>query len=237
MESQITTKKPFICIKEDRDFTRTLFLFLTAAALIAIVYIARIFHLLEEPLFSLVYYGNLNGIFYAGCATILYVGAAIAAHHVAKNCLDYKIFGNKKQPIGIVRRAIIYSIVLGFALGISIYLDFTLKVVYELGEKITGMQLLSNGLSYIMESAKILLAVCVIALAQEAFDSIFETKIPLPFGGLFLFLTYGVLELIFNYTDFSPIYLIFTFVYGIIYLLTYNRALLTFAVCVILFLL
>jgi len=237
MDKQLSEKTSFITVKDEINIKKIVILIVTSVIFLASIYIARLFHLLEEPLFSLIYYGNLNGVFYAACSFLFYLAVVIVTNIILKKKFKFRLFEKNKKPISIVNRAIIYIIVLGFGLGISIYLNFKLKIVYELGERITGMQLLSNGVSYVMEAMKILIAVCIICLIQETFENIFESKIPIPYGGLVLFLTYGVLEFIFNYSTFSPIYFVFTFVYGIIYLLTNKRTLLTFLVSLILFLL
>ena len=64
MKNEISTKKAFIALKSEINKQRVLILLIAAAILLLSVYVANIFHLLDEPLFSLVYYGNLNGIFY-----------------------------------------------------------------------------------------------------------------------------------------------------------------------------
>jgi len=237
MKNEISTKRSFIALKSEINKQRVLILLIAAAILLLSVYVANIFHLLDEPLFSLVYYGNLNGIFYTVCAVIFYITVHRILAVILKRKQIFYFSPKSPKPLSIVKRAVIYSIILAFGLGISIYLNFTLKVVYELGERITGMQLLNNGVNYVLESVKILFAVSIIALVQEAFDSCFDTAIPLPVGGLVLFLTFGILEFIFNFSTFSPIYLIFSFVYGVIFLLADKRTYLTFGICVILYLL
>ncbi len=211
--------------------------FFAAILLTAGVYCSELFHLLEKPLFSKVYYGNLNTTFFALSAAAYIFIFVLFLHRYVKRHLHAAPFGKKDIRMSLGRKGILYLLTVLPVLLTAAMLNFRFKLIYELGERITGMTLLGNAVSYFFAAAKLFGAIYLIFLIERGCDSLFVVRPPLPFGGFAALLTFGLCELIFTESVFLWLYILLFLYDGILYLVSGRRFGVTFALSLILYIL
>lgn len=210
---------------------------LAAAFMLPCVYLSELLHLLEQPLFSRVYYGNLNATFFAILAAAYLYAFLAVFHRQIKRRLGLSPFNSARKKLSIARKAAIYCMTVVPVLLTALALHCRFKLIYELGERITGMTLLGNAVGYIYAAAKLLCAIYLIFLVECAFDRFFVRRPPLPFGGMAAMLTFGLCEMIFTPSRFALLYLVLFLYYGVIYLVSERRFGVTYAAAAILYIL
>ena len=117
--------------------------YILAAICILCVYSCKISELFI-PLFDNVYYGNLVTLFINVSNMLLWIIEFLIMFFVCRK-LKIKIFtqGEKKE-LPLARLIILFVAAVLPMFIISAYIDFTVKVVYNLGGKVTIIGLLSN---------------------------------------------------------------------------------------------
>lgn len=217
--------------------------FIFAAIALASVYIVQIFHVFDS-LFDKIYYGNLTTIFYYVCNIIFWIPFIIVFNKQVKRHTGFKLFRKNSTELSLKRSLIIYACAIVPIFIVSAALGFELKVVFELGKRVTGMQLYSNASMYIHGGVKLLIAVMIIELVQEACNLLYRGKYCdyIPWGGIALALIYGFTEVIVayatgGYTMFAWLYIAFDLLYGIIYLLSKKSFFVTYFVSLIIYIL
>ena len=201
------------------------------------MYLSEFSVFLEEPLFEKIYYGNLNTMFYhIACA--IYIFAFVAFFHRAvKLAAGFTPFEKKPGKLSLKRKAILYAMTLFPVFITSAALDFRFKLVYGLGERVTGMTLLGNGVGYVHAAAKLLCALYFIALVEQAFEAIYHSVRPIPVGGILAAATFGVAEMIFAPSAFSLLHLFLIGYFGVVYLVSEKRFGITYALALIMYIL
>lgn len=219
----------------EKVHTRARRCFLWAGLLVALCYLSAVFHLLEGPLFSLVYYGNLNLLFYnvvsAGyiLLVVLCLRKRITAATGVKLCVP------AAQPLSLRRRAAVYVMTVVPILLVAIFLGRQFKIVYMLGTRVSGMTALGNGAGYVLAAAKLFAATAVVFLVQSGMEEVLGKKTWIPFGGLAAMLTFGVLDWIIAPSLLSPVYLILYGYMGVLALVTRGRFFVTWILALVLY--
>lgn len=214
-----------------------------AAITFAGIYFAQIFHLFD-PLFSRIYYGNLTTIFFYILNVFFWIPFIVVLYKQIRKRTGFCVFFRESTPLSLKRSLIIYACAVVPIFIVSAALGFQLKIVVELGKRVTGMQLITNASMYGHGAVKLILAVIFIELVQEAVELLYKGKYSkqIPWGGIALALLFGFTEVIVAYasgafTMFAWLYIAFDLLYGVIYLLGKKRFSLTFFVSLIIYIL
>ena len=210
--------------------------FLASVILLAGVYLSELFHLLEKPLFSLVYNGNLNQMFFAVTSLLYIVGFLVAFHFTARKYIESP-FCRTKGKIDLKRTIALYLMTLLPIIVVAIVLKFKFKIVYGLGEKITLMTLVGNATMYAQAIAKLFAITYFIYLIQRGCHLLFTANGHIPFGGIMALITFGIIEFFVNTTALSLIQLLLCLYYGVIWLVSEERFGITFMLSILLYVL
>ncbi len=238
-EEQPTAPPPTRAQEKKTAFIYLLF----ALGALACVYIAQIFQLLS-PLYHYIYYGNVTTLLISVTQAIFWIPCIVLLYWGVKKCTGYKLFRRTHQELSLKRSMIIYACAIVPIFVVSAVLGFELKVVFELGKRVTGMQLATNAVVYANGAVKLVLAVIMIELVQEAVELLYKGKYAkqIPWGGIALALVFGFLEVIVAYgthayTTFAWLYIAFDLLYGVIYVLSKKNFYVTFFVSLIIYIL
>ncbi len=230
-------KKPFLKINSSIEKRReSIFYFLAAAILLAGVYLSELFHLLEKPLFSLVYNGNLNQMFFAVTSFLYIIGFLFLFHFQARKYIKSPFFQTKGK-IDLKRTVSLYLMTLLPIIIVGMVLKFKFKVVYGLGEKITLMTLVGNATMYAQAAAKLFAITYFIYLIQRGSHMLFDANGYIPFGGILAAVTFGIIEFFVNNTTLSVIQLLLCLYYGVIWLVSEGRFGVTYTLALLLYIL
>ncbi len=210
-----------------------------ALALIVCVYLTELFRLLDKPLFSLVYYGYLTDVVRNSVSAVFLIAEIIVFHRIARRFLPVRLFDAKKhgEELSIRRRITLYVMTALPILLTGIFLGFEFKVVYELGEKVNMYTLLNNLSGIAFGGAKLFAFLYFIMLTQKASELLIKTSLPLPFGGFLCMITFGLIEVFVSPSIFSWLYFALCLYYGIIYLVSERRFIVTFILMMLLYIL
>lgn len=236
--TKLKSKQMRFQLNSDRDMRRlSLRYFFAAGILLLGVYLSELFRLLKRPLFSKIYYGNLNTTFFALSAAAYIFLFILLFHRQVKKRLRTSPFVKHPAPLPLSRKGILYLLTVLPILLTAVMLDFRFKLIYELGERITGMSLLGNAVSYFLAAAKLFGVVYLIFLIEQGCDMLFTARPPIPIGGAAALLTFGVCELIFTGSAFGVLYALLFLYDGILYLISGRRFGVTFSLALILYIL
>lgn len=206
-------------IKKDKDAYKY---FLLAFLSLACIYTSKLSNLFL-PLFSKVYYGNLNGMFLAIATIIIWAFELVAVYYFAKNKFGIYLFSKKNKDVetpSLLKVLMTFLITFIPIMIISALLGWNLKIVDDFGQKIESIKVTSVISQYVQFLLKILWTTIIIVLVQEGMEKIVVTKAKIPWGGIVLMLTFGILELFLFDGKFKIMYLLFNLIFGVIYLLT-----------------
>lgn len=191
------------------------------------------------PLFDNIYYGNLVKMFLGITSAIIWGVEVVAIIFVCKK-LNIQIFTPKEQK---GKELQTWQVILLFVLTIlpmlviSAFLNFKVKIVYGLGIKVTTMGLAGNVAELCAYGVRMILMVMFIASIQKGFEMIFKTKYIIPYGAIFAFLTFGLIDFFVLGMDLRAFYLIVTLLYGVIYLVANKKFEVTWLLCYLIYLL
>lgn len=192
------------------------------------------------PLFKKVYYGNLNEMFLSIASIIIWIFELVAISHFAKNIFNIDLFSKRKndtKKISLINTLFIFLLTFIPIMIISWLLGWNLKIVDDFGQKIENIKVVSVVSRYALYVLKILWATIIISLGQEGMEKIFKSKYRIPWGGIILMLTFGIVELIISDGKFKIMYFLFNLIFGIIYLLANKRFTISYFVSYILYIL
>ncbi len=195
---------------------------------------------LFEPLFRKVNYGQRLPILNATYIFVLWIIEIIAILVISFKTFKIDILGLKrkdKEELSVIRILILFLMTLVPIFLISGILGWKLKIVDDLGERITGDFLTYQLCEYGKAIPKMFLVTMMIKLSQEAFDKIFITKYFIPWGGIFTMFTFGLYELLTIHQRFSVLYFFFPLIYGTIYFISKKNFLTTFFLSYLIYLL
>ena len=201
------------------------------------MYLSELSVFLEEPLFSAIYYGNLNTMFYhVACAAFILAFFALY-HRGMKKKAAFTPFVKVREPLTVKSKLLLYFMTIIPVFITSAALDFRFKLVYGLGERVTAMTLLGNGVGYIHTAAKLLCVIYFVALVEAAFEAMFHSVRPVPVGGILAAATFGIGEMVFAPSAFSLLQLFLIGYFGVVYILSQKRFGVTYALALIMYIL
>lgn len=215
--------------------------YILAVICVACVYSCKLTELFI-PLFDNVYYGNLVSVFVNASNLFLWLAEFLTMFFVCKK-LNIKIFSTEKKPeLKLSRLIILFVVAVIPMFAISAYLNFTVKIVYDLGVKVTILGLLGNVSAMLSWLVKMIFIVMFINFIHQAIEKniVFKSSILnkwFPWGSIFCFLIFGLIDFFFFSTSLAWFYLILTFLYGIIYLLADRKFSSTYVICYLIWLL
>lgn len=120
---------------------------------------------------------------------------------------------------------------------ISASIGWKVKIVHDLGERVTILGMLCNVCEMVSYAVRMVLIIMFIACIQNGFEGLISTKYVVPYGAIFAFLTFGLIDFIFFPAVFKVFYLVISFVYGIIYLVADKKFALSWLLCYLIYLL
>jgi len=197
--------------------------------------LARFFN----PIFDDIYYGNLTKMFEAVVGGIIW-GVEVGLIILACKKFSIEIFTSKEQKgneMPIWRVILLFVLTILPMIVISACLTWKVKIVYALGERVTVMTLLCNVAEIVSYAVRMILMIMFIACVQKGFDMIVKTKYPIPFGAIWAFLTFGLIDFFVFSMDLRLFYLLVSMLYGIIYLVADKRLCITWILCYLIYLL
>lgn len=210
--------------------------FLMAGIILLCLYsngLAKLF----TPLFDNIYYGNLVRMFVAITSAIIWIIEMVVIVLISKK-IGVKIFAEKTEQerplwkvITVFAMAVIPMIVISACVG------WKVKIVYALGEHVTSVGLGCNVAEIGAYVVRMGLMIMFISCVQTGFEMIFETKYTIPYGAIFAFLTFGLIDFFVLAVDLRAFYLVMSFWYGLIYLFADRKIALTWVVCYLIYLL
>lgn len=215
--------------------------YLLAAICIVCVYSCKLSELFI-PLFDNFYYGNLVTICINISNLIIWLIEFLIMFFVCQK-LKIQIFSKEKKPeLKLSRLIILFILTIIPMFAVSIYLNFTVKVVYDFGFKVTILGFWDNAtrlISWIARIIFMLLFIHFIHIAVEKnikFDKQFLNKY-FPWGGIFSILIFGIIDFFFFSTNLIWFYLFLTFYYDIIYMTSDRKFLSSYVICYLIWLL
>lgn len=215
--------------------------YLLAALSVAAVYSCKLMDLFI-PLFDNIYYGNLVAVFLNISSMILWIAEFLIMFFVCKK-LKIQIFSTEKKPqLKLSRLIVLFVLAILPMFIVSAYLNFTVKVVYDFGFKVTILGFWDNATRLIAWAARIVFMLLFIHFMHIAIEKNFKfNKAALnkyfPWGGIFSILIFGIIDFFFFSTNLAWFYLFLTFYYDIIYMLSDRKFLSTYFICYLIWLL
>ena len=212
--------------------------FCLAGAILLCLY-SNAFAQVFVPLFDNIYYGNLVNMF-VGLTSALIWGVEVAVIIFVCKKLNIQIFTPKEQKgkeLQTWQVILLYMLTILPMLIISACLNFKLKIVYALGVRVTTMGLAGNVAELLAYAVRMVLMLMFIACIQKGFEMIFKTKYIIPYGAIFAFLTFGLIDFFVLGMDLRAFYLIVSLLYGVIYLVANKKFALTWLLCYLIYLL
>lgn len=191
------------------------------------------------PIFDNIYYGNLVNMFKAVVSAVIWgieVGV-IAFVCKKKHVLCFSSSETKGKNLKTWKVILLFVLTILPMLIISAVLGFKLKIVYSLGVRVTIVGLLCNVCEMLAYAVRMVLMIMFIACIQKGFEKIIKTKLTIPYGAIFAFLTFGLIDFFFFKVELAVFYLVASFVYGIIYIVTEKKFCLTWLLCYLIYLL
>lgn len=212
----------FITFTKDKSSIKY---YILAAVCVLCVYSCKISELFI-PIFDNVYYGNIVDVFVNLTNFVLWIIEFLAIFFVCRK-LGIKIFTEeeRKKELSLPKLIILFVAAVLPMLIISAYLGFTVKVVYNLGGRVTIVGFLGNLCNWVSWGARLILMTLFIhfihlGVAKNIqFNKTWLNEY-FPWGSILSILIFGLLDFFFISPNLEWFYLILTFYYGIIYLLS-----------------
>ena len=194
---------------------------------------------LFAPIFDDIYYGNLVDMFVETVGAVIW-GIEVGLIVFVCKKFDIQIFTQmekKGEELKTWRVIVLFVLMILPMIIISATLNWKLKIVYALGERVTVMTLLTNVMQMVAYAVRMILMIMFIASIQKGFETIFKTKYIIPYGAIVAFLTFGLIDFFVLAVDLRAFYLIMSLCYGVIYVLADKRFLPTWIMCYLIYLL
>ena len=211
--------------------------FCFAAIILACVY-SNVLSQYFVPLFDNIYYGNLTNLFIAIANAAIWGFEIILLVIIAKKLKVH--FFTEEENKGELK---FWKVITLFALAIipmliiSVVIGWKVKIVYDLGERVTIMGLLCNACEMLAYAVRMVLMIMFIACVQKGFERVIKTKFIIPYGAIFAILTFGLIDFIFFPAQFAVFYLIMSALYGVIYVVADKKFALSWLICYLIYLL
>lgn len=196
--------------------------------------------ILFKPMYDWIYYGTLNSMFDDIIKAIIMIIGVITMVIVSKKILGYNPLRSKeysrKEELPIKNLIVLTLIVTSAIALISSFVGWQVKILADLGERYTGVQVGLAAVGWACASVRVLVALMMINYFQEGMEKSINNKY-ISWGGLLLLVTFGLYELVMGLTTLPVIYLLLTVVYGEIYLLTHKNTWKSFLLIYVIYLL
>ena len=194
---------------------------------------------LFSPIFDNIYYGNLVNMFVAVVSAIIW-GIEVGVIVWICKKFNIQIFTSKqdnKKELKTWQVIILFIITILPMIVISLILNWQVKIVYDLGQRVTIITLLCNVAQILAYAVRMVLMLMFIASVQKGCEMIFKTKFVIPYGAIFAILTFGLIDFFVLAVDLKVFYFIMSFWYGIIYVFADRKFLNTWIMCYLIYLL
>lgn len=196
------------------------------------------------PIFDDIYYGNLVKMFVSLTNFLIWIIEFIILFFVCKK-LNINLFmktEEQKRELPLKRVIILFILAILPMFIVSAYLHFELKIIYLLGIRVTSTGLACNACEILSWTMKILFMILFIHCIHKAFSLNFKFKYKLlneyfPIGGILCLLVFGLLDFFLFPVALNWFYLIATIWYGIIYLVSNKKFMITYVVSYLIWLL
>ena len=191
--------------------------FIVAGVILLCLYSSK-FADLFIPIFDNVYYGNLVDMFVAIASAIIWGIEILILNLVAKRFNIY-LFHNpdaEKKELELWRVIVLFVITILPMIIISACVGWKVKIVYALGIRVTTVGLVCNICEILAYAVRMVLMIMFIRCVQEGFDKLIQFKNPkvvIPFGAIFAFLTFGLIDFFVLNMDLRAFYLIVSLLY------------------------
>ncbi len=148
----------------------------------------------------------------------------------------------RKKELPLWRLILLFVLAIVPMLVVSAFLHFELKIIYLLGIRVTSVGLACNACEILSWTMRILFMVMFIHFIHQGFEINFKFKNDalnkfFPWGAIFCFLIFGLIDFFAFPVDINWFYLIATFWYGIIYLVSDRKFLPTYIISYLIWLL
>ncbi len=179
-----------------------------------------------EPLYSKIYYGQINDLFNNVLSLIYLIIIFIVFIKVFHKITNLKFRKEEdKKELSSIRIVVLIVMTLIPILIVGGCLGWELKIIYDLGEKFNMSKLLNVVSNYVISIIKMLFVTYAIVSFNNFFEKCFEfenKKIStfVPFAGVLIMLTFGLVELILGVNQLNVLYFVFSLYYGVVYLVT-----------------
>jgi len=191
------------------------------------------------PIFDDIYYGNLVKVFTSVVSAIIW-GIEILILILVCKKIGVELFTskeNKDNQLKTWKVILLFILTILPMLIISACINWKVKIVYALGERVTLMGLIGNACEILAYAVRMVLMVMFIASIQKGFEKVFNTKYIIPYGAILAFLTFGIIDFFVLAVDLRLFYLIVSLLYGIIYLVADKKFRVTWLLCYLIYLL
>ena len=191
------------------------------------------------PIFDDVYYGNLVKMFVAITSSIIW-GIEIVAIIIVCKKIGIELFipkENKGKELPTRKVILLFILTIIPMFVISACINWEVKIVYALGERVTAIGLACNACEILSYAVRMVLMIMFIASVQKGFEKVFKTKYIIPYGAILAFLTFGIIDFFVLAMDLRAFYLMVNLLYGIIYLVADKKFGTTWVLCYLIYLL
>jgi len=191
------------------------------------------------PIFDDIYYGNLVKMFVAIASAIIWGIEILIITFVCKK-IGIELFTakeNRDKQLKTWKVILLFILTILPMLIISGCINWKVKIVYALGERVTSIGLACNACEILSYAVRMILMIMFIVSIQKGFENLFKTKYIIPYGAIFAFLTFGIIDFFVFAVDLKVFYLIVSLLYGIIYLVADKKFAVTWLLCYLIYLL
>lgn len=209
------------------------------AGVILLCLYSNVFAKAFNPIFDDIYYGNLVKMFEAIVSAIIW-GIEVGLLIFACKKFGIELFASKEskgKELQTWRVILLFVLTILPMLIISACINWKVKIVYALGIRVTTVGLACNVCEILSYAVRMVLMVMFIASIQKGFECIFKTKYIIPYGAIFAFLTFGLIDFFALGMDLRAFYLIVSLLYGVIYLVADRKFSITWVLCYLIYLL
>ncbi|MDD4124781.1 MAG: hypothetical protein PHW77_03525 [Eubacteriales bacterium] len=216
-------------VKSDDSKSAALYYCITAFVLLLFVASACFIRLLA-PVYEKPLHGNIKELLIYLTVIILWLCELTAAALFCKNRFKFNLLWNdeKKSRLPILNFIVIWVLIYGAILLVSGILGWQLKIFHDLGTKITFYEIYTVLSLVLLRAVESVIICAFIKCTEEAAKRLIPVRLPIPYGGIALFLTYGIGVYVYSGSalglygggELSLLFWLFCILYGVIYKLS-----------------
>ena len=202
---------------------------------VILMIVGKIIASLAAPLFEQINYGQLVECLVNVLNCVIWIVSILCLMLFVRKKTGISILSNpktRKQQLDNKNLIALFVIVSISILVISAQIGFQVKPFYDLGMKFTGNELLEHVSVWLLSSVKCVWMV-ILMKASQAYGERFSKNKYIPWGGIGLLLTVGILDLVFVPTTLKFTYFLLNIVFGYGYKLT-NQSVAKTYICILL---